>query len=863
MSHVWNVNTEKHVERAVAIGQHNRNTLELVRNWCAHVEFKKQGGGGIIEQETGLPIGPRYLTCPHAAAPGFSGIDLRFLALDFHDRNCVNCSNRKPVGLPNLSILVRERDEAIAAQTAHAGRREAEEAAARDARDSVRQTLRYGLAPSSADVIDQIEELDHRGDGANADRLVETARLAPEVFNPPLVEYAFTLLEGGESWFDDAGLRLLNTLGADRARLTRCALLCIPRHFAAETAAGILLENVELADEALIDGAIPGLISIANPRREPFVGSEPVPITAPLIGVHGAFPATVEMVIRRLLDSSEPYAVGEAARGIAVLASSDSSLPGRFARNLISQLVRNRRLLDASGYYGDGDSDTVNEVRHALALAFEAAPIEIDDLLKAFLLGASEVGEVRVLSAYDAVLRRSRFDGGGITDATRIALKRVVWHATRTDRLEVLRAIEGIISGSPSKLGSLAAEEVEKLIGAAILIQAKLESLDAEPVIHNPTPLAGLERHSRRMTLQTLRRAFIKWAAAGAGTALAAARTYCEILGNLPTDGQDKIKSVMVQNLDRVMETASGLEIALPHLYTAMVGASVVLRASATDAIGGLDHRQQDNLPGLVFEAFMALLNDPYVLVHQQAVHALRRLWSLPDEYRPKVKRTLLAWAIAYASDRAHDRFFIECLDFYIDRYADPSEFSGRLGAWALSVLQQVEPYIVAGEINTFGRVLQNHDDFPELLARLTRDSTAWASRHEELMQALAELSADAVRSKLQVLETLADAQEVQARNIEGLFVELFSRAGAWEAAERLVRTRVAAIPDDAWNRTRKLAVQQIRVAIEFEAALASGSADHVSRLSAEWRRIEEAVEKDRTENEERRDPLRGLSRRN
>jgi len=766
-----------------------------------------------------------------------------------------------PVGLPNLSILVQEREAARATESANTARREAEAAAARGARDAVRQALRCGLAPPFADVVDQIEELDHGADGANADRLVETARLAPEVFTPPLVEYAFTLLESGESWFDNAGLRLLKTLGADRIRLTRCALLCIPRYFAMETAADILLENVELADETLIAGAIPGLISIANPRRMPLMSREGVPITAPLIRLHEAFPASVETVIRRLLENPDPYSVSDAARGIAVLAGNHKLLPGHFARTLISKLVRDRRLLQASEF-SDGDGETVNEVRQALALAFEVAPAKIDDLLKAFLLGASEIGEVRVFSIYRAVLRRSRFDHSEITEATRIALKRVVWHAARTDRLDVLREIESILSGGPFDLASLAAAEVENLIGVAILIQAKLESLNTEPAIHNPTVVAGLERYRRQMTLQTLRRAFIKWAAAGAGTTPAAARTYCEILGNLPSEGQDKVKAEMVRNLDQVMETTSGLNAALPHLYTAMVGGSVALRACAADAIGGLNHRQLDNFPGLVFEAFLALLNDPYIAAHQQAVHALRRLWSLPDDHRPAAKRALLDWTVTYSSDRAHDRFFIECLDFYIDPYAEPDEFSGQLGARLLTALQGVEPYLVAGEINTFGHVLQRHGDFIELLARLIGDPTAWDIHHEKLTRALADLPVDAVRPKVQALETLARAQEVQAHNIEALFVELFTR-GAWEAAERLAGGKVAGIPDDTWNRTRKLAVRQIHFATEFEAALASGSVDQVSRLSAEWKTLEEAVKKDRTENEERHDPLRGLPRQN
>jgi hypothetical protein len=83
------VDTEKHVQGAIALGEANKHTLELVQNWCANIRIEKKGWGGIIEQMNGLPIGPRSLVCPYAIAPGFSGSDLKFLAVDFYDRNCV------------------------------------------------------------------------------------------------------------------------------------------------------------------------------------------------------------------------------------------------------------------------------------------------------------------------------------------------------------------------------------------------------------------------------------------------------------------------------------------------------------------------------------------------------------------------------------------------------------------------------------------------------------------------------------------------------------------------------------------------------------------------------------------------------
>ena len=101
---------DEQVRRAIEIGEKNKRTIELIKNWCAYIVVKQSGGVGIVEIETGLPIGTRSLECPHARAAGWAGMDMAHIAVDFYDRNCVDCQFRKPVTLPNLSVLVAERD---------------------------------------------------------------------------------------------------------------------------------------------------------------------------------------------------------------------------------------------------------------------------------------------------------------------------------------------------------------------------------------------------------------------------------------------------------------------------------------------------------------------------------------------------------------------------------------------------------------------------------------------------------------------------------------------------------------------------------------------------------------------------------
>jgi hypothetical protein len=652
---------------------------------------------------------------------------------------------------------------------------------------------------------------------------------------------------------------MLKALNAEPSRLVPCALMCLPRLVASDIAADILVENLGLADEALVGAAVPALISMARPQRLLLGGTERRPHAGPLLRTYAAYRKAVAGAIDELFDGS-PYDISLAARGITVLAESDSQLPGRFARSLISKLVRDRRLLEAGEHYGHSDGETIAELREVLGMAFAAEPVETDKLLKAFLAGISEAGEARILSVYRAALHQPQFsdDDVEITEASRLALNRIVWHATETTSYAVLHEITGFLSGRPWRLIKLVATEVRQLLGAAVVIQGQLQGLSGAPPIEDPVGRTAMNRIQRRDEMTSLRQSLIRWAAAGAGESADGADAYLEVLAGLPSEGEDEIKVDMVRNLDEVMKTTAGLTAALPQLYTALVGGSLELRAAAVNAVGELDRRQQDNLPDLVFEAFMALLLDPYRWVHKHAARALERT-KLPKQYRPRARSALFLLIFNYARDRQDDHFLIDCLDFYIDRYAEPDEFYGKRGSWLVSVLEKIEPWVVAKEISTFGHALGEHDRYVPLLIHLLADAQAWDIEHEHLTRALSQLPSHLVNRHAAAFEALASAAQPKNRRMDWIFIELLTRAGEWEAAARLAEAGMASIPDDAWNRARKFTADQIRIATAFESALASGFCDRVRALTGDWKAVALALDKDWEEYGDRRDPIRGL----
>ena len=151
---------DREFKKAIEAGERTRATMELVRNWCSHARIEKFGGTGMIEEMTGLPIGNHGLKCDHTTAEGMYTWDLRESALDFYDRNCVDCKKRKPVGVPNLSSLVKERDDLRAVDARKASAAEANRVEERAIRQLARSHLRQGIGALSNTIIDHIDEFD-------------------------------------------------------------------------------------------------------------------------------------------------------------------------------------------------------------------------------------------------------------------------------------------------------------------------------------------------------------------------------------------------------------------------------------------------------------------------------------------------------------------------------------------------------------------------------------------------------------------------------------------------------------------------------------------------------------------------------
>jgi hypothetical protein len=851
----WSVHiemkTDRRINMAIASGERNQEAMELIRNWCRHARVKKMGGIGIVEAQTGLPIGPHAMACDYAAANGLAMWDLGDAALDFHDRNCVGCTHRAPVGLPNLSKLIGERDRARAEYAREEERRREDLTARHTARKARRANFRAGLPALAAIIIDHVDELDGPDPKDAAARILGTVKLAPDTFEPSVVSYFFELLEAREAWFYDTGLQVIHALNIEPERLTRCAMQALADSRGTDEAAEIVEEHAALVDSAQIPSALPALIECAYPRRSPmqqWVISRP----SPLLALYRAHPQDVERALGALIDHARAYFVSVGARGITFLAEVDASLPCRFDRSLLARLVRGRDLREQEFSSGMGDEGVVAALREAIEHAFEGDPEETDDLAVQFLASASGDDEAQIYKVYEGVLHgRRRRDRTRPADAAdRTALRRLLAAANQTNSYEVLQELHGAFSYVAEELITLAREELPNILGAVLMLSDKIGASEGSPIIEND-PVSAMERGNICSQRTNLQNALVNWAAEAAGGDSRATAQYLDVLSSIREE-HAVLRARLTEEAHRLMRTPEGLIATLPPIYSALFGTSVRVRAAAAAAIGKLDGKTKGDLPRLVYEALVAQLTDSYVMVHQSAFEALERI-ELPDSLEQDARGAVMTLILTYHQSRKDDRFLLDCICRYLERFTTDAE-----KAWLSDLFLEIVAKLKADELVEerwrLSRQFRDKPRFADVWVRVLEEAHALRYREDDLIETLNSLPGPEIyrhRARLEKLGNESDSWTLPRRLIESL-----TRSGAWLEAVHIAERVYARIPDTVEMRARKLFVNQYRIATRFEAAIAAGQMEELKELAQAWRRNEHDIEADRLAHERRRRPF-------
>lgn len=825
-------------ESAIRAGERNLEAKHLIVNWCRHARVQKFGGVGLIEAQTGLPIGLHSMACDFAPAATMATWWLEEAALQFHDANCVGCSHRVSVDLPNLSQLVARRDADRKLQEERTRRDQIAKQEALQARAAARAELRVSLPLLAKTFMDDLDRLDQDRNGEAETRLIESARLAPEILVRELAEYLFSALEGDEHWLDRAALTILEHW-QDQARLVRCAMKCLSQGRTLELAAAIVTHRIENIEAPDVLGAAFGLGYIASPPRWEFdwhARDDGDP--GPLLGVAARYPEALQKGLILELDLRDASRVGVACRAMGLLMANDAVWIRAFTRPLAGHLSRLDRLLD---FERDSEvSDLAGDIQIALSHAFLKAPDFADDELMRQFESASEDGEGRLAGVYERVLREASRDESpdraidpSITSALRVAIRRLASWAVDSDNSGVSQHVLGALQGGRWVPEVAAKAEMDVLLGAALLLDTKLQVPDQRPsVLTPPNPLEAMERHGRRARLMHHRDALLEVAIRGA---LADEEGLACLEGLLAQRGTltESSEAALIRKVGPLLNNSSGLRAMLPYLYNVMVSGEVAGRAAAADALREIGSRRFAELPSLVGEGLMLMILDPYVMVHQAAVSALARI-RLPEEFHLRVTDALDVLIATYRGGN-DPRFLLECIDARVTKYLRDGELPAVDGQMLLALIGELDPSLLLNGGHRFMlKRLQHLHGWSALILR-------WVGQAKEdyqLRHAL-ELAADIpVGASAPHVSAILEAVQANPRNFQlcSTFVELLTRDRAWNGAAKVAATHVAAFHDTVRERPRLLNAQQLERRVCLELMISEGRLTDALALGQSWK---------------------------
>lgn len=839
---------DQKIQEAVARGEANKRILELAQNWCMHLRVELRGGVGMVEIQTGLPIGMRAITCPYARADGIAAMDLKAVALDFYDRNCVGCLDRKPVRMPNLSELIAERDKATKQQEAENVRFRTEQAQQLAERRRKRQQRKGGADEARLGIYEAIDRLDENQAKEEGDVLEQIAKAAPEKFTADVLESLFELADA-EGWGRTEGaLRALAAVSAGSARLGASALRALARGDSVRTASSIVSDHLLPEHCDLVGRALWYIIKNAAPSD--IIGLPHTPgDPAALIATFRLFPDVVYSALATMLTSRSKDDRIDACEALMHIVDIHPSAGLKLAPALISSLP-----LPDDVYERGSAADAVERV---LASTMRVLPTEIDAVVSQAISTANESTRAALMGVYTQFLTpRWRGESRDRTDSDPIAFRRILRVFLDRKADDCLVVATDFLRSGAERYPDLLAAEAETLLGAAAMLTEAL----ANKYSHLLDPRPSVERAMEAELNETRFNSALGAVIHGLGHAIANRPDAVGLQVMSTISGLGSSYPALRASLLRSLGTLGGKPAAtqpLPTLYSALTDPDQGVRAAAAELYGSFTKRTDpDDLPNLLHETFLVLLRDPYLIVHRTAVRVLNPD-SIPSELRRKALD--LVGAVLASNLREHiDGFISDCIQKYLI-------LAEKTGIDTRDVLQHIVglvdriPAREAAEIVHSNWRIRKAPNFSDLVVRLLQDET--------LPEYYVESLDDEVEtfSDVDIQRHATSLREISIRRIQLSpydtvdFIHILGRCGGWEEASQVARALVDQTPDTKAEKPRKLRFRALECAVEIEAAASRRDLPVISAAISKWKAVVQEIQKDDEENAEARRPFPGL----
>jgi len=835
---------EDSYKNAVEAGQRNLRATKLLSNWCFHAELVRSLGRGMIEAETGLPIGHMGVQCKFSKKNSMLCWLLEDAAYDFYQNNCKGCAEWVPVKIPNIMDFVGPREQATETRKRAREEEEKERKQKQIDRQQERAKLRYELSLEETFVFDLLDELDQENIASDDPRLEQLANLAPETFTKKVIEHLLpAVLNEYLPYTKHAAKALLRAPLEPEEKLS-VAVRLVSSYERSSAAIEVVLSDAEKLSQGDLTSVLRHFVSMAlGPPPGLHFGDEPNLDAAPIHAIFEKRRAEICAEVDALLSDANPQMIGAAVE--IILATDSDELLSRHTRSIFAKLMRRRTLLPGERR----DSSVLYYLREAASKCLERFPEETDTIIQSFLADNNDTGRKEAHRTYDSVLKHRYQEKVQIGTAQRIAFRRLLWAAVERPENSMDDAGQ-YFRHSSDEFAQLAVEHFDDLIGAAATLSEKYDQVDTKhSLVLAENVLDQMEKSNKRTAINSLQGALIEWAAVGAKSkGREGIEQFLELYRKLP-EAQTQMRGNMITHVSKLLTGVESLRLVLSDWYRALMDESTLVRASAVQAWEDVPYDLVKNFPDLFFEAFSILLTDPYVIVHRSAVHSLRRR-SFPEEKRSLIKRGLWSLIVYYSQENKQEDFVVDCIDTFAFLCLLPEERKGKLGLLLSGILLSLEGNALYRAVDRLHYGFKDVPGFVKVALKSIQDdytrsisiddcaTAILRAPHNELQNCV-----DDIRKAFEALRPFRPEGFVEAL----LYAAALTKAGNHAATNTCFRELVASIPAEDRNEHWRIEAALVAKASEIERAIEDG--EEFVELIEEWNRLLNELEK---ENEKR-----------
>lgn len=817
------------------MGRRNQRTITLIELHCrnARVEKSPHWGEGLVEAMSGLPIGAREIGCPHAIRPSMAGMDLERTAVDFYRNNCDGCPHRDAVAVPNLKTRVEELDRTIAAERDRV-------AAARATRSTERGERSRRRAESVEDEprpvrewISLLDGVDSEEIDARADEFLDVAVGGPELCTPNAAAAITETAEQAPNRQLLKAVDVLNAAGRIEDGPALGAALAALRRGPYSEAIPLIARLQEAIDPATLKPCLASIIHLAGPQDH--FGFSGAGTVAEVVGLRVAAAVDLPSLLDSfgaMVGSPDPWERGPAASAAAMLIELE---PGS-AEILAAMLIEALSLPGSTDHHMGSPQRAIST---ALEAALMARPREVASL---YLRRGPDLGKEEremLYRAFDRLIR-TRMNSEVPVAAGEVAVESLFQIAGGADG-------ENAANSAAGSLELAAHYHPELMVGRAAALFGSLISALSAPVELDPgTPrqLGALAMGAQR-ALRSGRVSHLKGALAHLARhdPTEVAEEVFTVLDNPDPPGSTELRAELTKILGGLGVHPQLREEVLPRLYTALLSDQQSVRAAGIDAWREMARAPHFQAPAELEDLILVLIADPFVIVHQAMIRALRHQIPVPPRLYPLVVVSLVQIAEIYAQPGQDQDGLDDILDTLWFRIGSAdAALRGAVRRKVLAFAERLRPHGLERLLaRVEGAELELAEYADRLLEVIAADEEIVGGNDDHLMRRLRDLPSEAIRARLDLIGEAARGHLPRWTGQAAEFVEVLQVGGSWKEAAELAEEIAAAVPDDTEHALQRAAVLAMAAAAELELAVFEGNLGRAATVLLRWREASEA----------------------